>query len=272
MKIHYFMYLIIPFILSGCNAYISENEMVDSESFNTNETPRLINKNKLSIYSKYKTPEGFVREKPITPFSLFLNNLPLKADKYKVKLYDGTPKINESSYVGIIDLPSFTTNIQHHANAIIRLRAEYFYKNKMYDQINFKVNSRTKVKSYLEFINEDYSYKKFNEYLQYLLEKTTTNSILQNLKSIKMKDIQIGDVLVQRSNIKSHAVIVMDVAKNAKGEKIFILAQSYYPGQDIQIISNPSNEEISPWYYAEDGVILTPEWRFMSSDLMLFID
>lgn len=272
MRIQNIWYLLIPFILTGCNAYISENEMVETESFNPIETPQLINKNKLAIYTKYKTPEGYERVKPLDSFSIFLNNLPLKADKYKVKLYDGTSKLNTSSYVGIIDLPSFSSNIQHHANAIIRLRAEYLYKNKRYDKIDFKINARTEVKSYLAYIKEDYSYKKFNEYLEYLLAKTTPNSILQNLKPVKMKDIQIGDILIQRSNTKSHAVIVMDMAMNAKGEKLFILAQSYYPGQDIQILSNPSDEEISPWYHAEDGIILTPEWRFMSSDLMRFID
>ena len=108
------------------------------------------------------------------------------------------------------------------------------------------------------------------EYLTYLLENTTPNTIKDFLKSISMKDIHVGDVLFQKGNTKSHAVIVMDMATDNKGDKIIILAQSYYPSQDIQIVTNPSNDFISPWYQATEGVILTPEWRFLSSDLMRF--
>ena len=108
------------------------------------------------------------------------------------------------------------------------------------------------------------------EYLTYFLENTTPNTIKDFLKSISMKDIQVGDVLFQKGSTKSHAVIVMDMATDNKGDKIIILAQSYYPSQDIQIVANPSNDFISPWYQAAEGVILTPEWRFLSSDLMRF--
>lgn len=38
--------------------------------------------------------------------------------------------------------------------------------------------------------------------------------------------------------VSSHAAIVMDVAENAEGEKIFMLAQSYMPAQDIHLLVN----------------------------------
>ena len=46
--------------------------------------------------------------------------------------------------------------------------------------------------------------------------------------------MQIGDVLIQGGS-PGHAVIVVDMAENpATGEKLYLLAQSYMPAQDIQ--------------------------------------
>jgi len=272
MKLKPYFYLIILFIISSCNTFISQNEFSLTESLNNVENTNLINKNNLTIYTKYRTVNGFTRIKPSSDFEIFLNNLPLKADKLSAKLYDGTIKLNKDSYAGIIDLPQFESNIQFHSNAIIRLRAEYYFKNKMYDKIDFKSKSNSAIESYLQYSKGDYSYKKFNSYLEYLLFNITPSTINHMLEPIKIKEIKIGDVFIQRSNTKSHAAIVVDVAQNIKNEKIFILAQSYYPSQDIQIITNPLNEDISPWFNAKEGTILTPEWRFMSSDIMRFID
>ncbi|WP_448220494.1 DUF4846 domain-containing protein [Empedobacter brevis] len=128
----------------------------------------------------------------------------------------------------------------------------------------------TKPTPYTKFVKGDYSYSKYIEYLQYYLENTNSHTITELLKAIPLKELQIGDVFFQKGSIKSHAVIVMDLAQDEMGNKIYILAQSYYPSQNIQILTNPSNDLISPWYIAKEGVLLTPEWRFLSSDLMRF--
>lgn len=270
MKITYCLLFLIIGLFSSCNTYVSENDLIEEESTNHVEIKQLINTNKRTIFAKFKTPEGFERVKPLTEFGLFLNHLPLKSDKLKVKLYDGSVKANQENYVAVIDLPQSTNNIQYNANAIIRLRAEYLYKNKLYDQIDFKVNNYVQALTYKEFVKGDYSYKKFTKYLEYFLPQTTSSSITNNLISVDWKEMQIGDVFVQKSNIRGHAAIVADMAKNDEGQKIFLLAQSYYPGQDLHIIANPNDEENSPWYTLQEGVILTPEWRFLSSDLMRF--
>lgn len=64
--------------------------------------------------------------------------------------------------------------------------------------------------------------------------------------------------------------MVLDMAENMKGERVVLLAQSYYPSQEIHIINNTENPDISPWFEIKKGVILTPEWRFMSTDLVRF--
>ncbi|MFR5661112.1 MAG: DUF4846 domain-containing protein, partial [Butyricimonas faecihominis] len=57
------------------------------------------------------------------------------------------------------------------------------------------------------------------------------------------------------------------------GEKLYLLAQSYMPAQDIQVLVNPKERDKSPWYTLKgEGNILTPEWGFTSEDLKRFKD
>lgn len=270
MKICYCIILLFTIIFSSYNAYISENDILKSESLSTIDASNLVIDNKRSITTKFRTPEGFTRIKPSSPFAVYLNLLPLKGENGVVKLFDGNEKLNRSSYAAVIDLQPFNNNIQFHNNAIFRLRAEYLYHNKMYDKINFKINNKLTYVPYTKFAQGDYSYKKFMAYVELFLNATTPISLAQNSTPINLQQIKIGDIFMQKSSSKSHAVIVMDIAKNQKGNKIMLLAQSYYPGQDIQIITNPLNDNLSPWFEVKEGILLTPEWRFMSSDLIRF--
>ena len=82
-----------------------------------------------------------------------------------------------------------------------------------------------------------------------------------------MKAVLPGDILI-RGGFPGHAVIVIDVATNAKGNRIYLLAQSYIPAQDIHLLNNPSNKKISPWYLVnEEERIITPEYLFTTMEL-----
>jgi len=61
------------------------------------------------------------------------------------------------------------------------------------------------------------------------------------------------------------------MAKNDADEKIFMLAQSYMPAQDIHILKNPNDTEISPWYKATNlEELATPEWAFNKGNIKRF--
>jgi hypothetical protein len=64
-------------------------------------------------------------------------------------------------------------------------------------------------------------------------------------------------------------MLVMDVAEDAQGHRIYMLAQSYMPAQDIHIVNNPSDTDISPWFRADNaaGIIQTPEYTFKTNEL-----
>jgi hypothetical protein len=95
----------------------------------------------------------------------------------------------------------------------------------------------------------------------------------RELKSVDVKDIKVGDVFI-RGGSPGHAVTVIDVAINLKTkEKIFMIAQSYMPAQNIHILKNFNSANMSPWYSANFGEYLkTPEWTFEKGQLMRFAD
>ncbi len=71
-----------------------------------------------------------------------------------------------------------------------------------------------------------------------------------------------------RGGFPGHAVIVMDVAVNDSGKKIYLLAQSYMPAQDIHVLKNPGNTDLSPWYEVnQENFIITPEYTFTNNEL-----
>ena len=79
--------------------------------------------------------------------------------------------------------------------------------------------------------------------------------------------IEIGDVFI-RGGSPGHAIIVVDMAVNSVGKKIFLLAQSYIPAQDIHVLKNLENSSLSPWYeLPTDNFLQTPEWKFATNEL-----
>ena len=97
-----------------------------------------------------------------------------------------------------------------------------------------------------------------------------TLSLEKELIPVHISEIQIGDVFIQGGS-PGHAVIIVDLAEDINGNKIFLLAQSYMPAQDIHVLKNPENREISPWYSVNfEADLKTPEWTFKKSDLKRF--
>lgn len=190
-------------------------------------------------------------------FARWLRQLPLKPDK-TVYLYNGKPKVNQSAQFAVLKVPVGTKDLQQCADAVMRLRASYLYDHGRLDEIAFYDNNR-----------QAYRYGNIKDSLRFerYLEKTFAYcgslSLQNQLKPLSgVKDAKPGDVLIEGGS-PGHAVIIMDVAENNKGEKIFLLAQSYMPAQDIHILKNPNDKNLTPWYHiGDDKDITTPEWRF----------
>lgn len=252
-------------------------------------TLNIINSKGNTIMTRFDTPEGFQRaDAEEGSFASYLRNLPLKPHGSKVMYYDGGTK-SRNVHDAVIDIDVGKRDLQQCADAVMRLRSEYLYGKKQYDKIHF---------NFTNGFNADYSkwrdgyritvsgnragwvkrsgfssdYKVFRDYLDMVFAYAGTISLSQELNMVAVEDMQIGDVFIQAN--PGHCVIVVDMAQNmTTGEKIFMIAQSYMPAQDIHILKNPGKENISPWYSADFGRVLdTPEWTFYKDDLKRFPD
>ena len=114
-------------------------------------------------------------------------------------------------------------------------------------------------------------YSSFRKYLDIVFAYAGTLSLSKEMKNVPIDEMQIGDVFLKGAS-PGHTVDILDMAENKKtGEKIFIIAQSYMPAQDIHILKNFNDEKLSPWYSANFGEVLsTPEWEFEKGQLMRF--
>ncbi len=244
----------------------------------------LINENGTNIQSRFKTPKGFARiAGEQASFASYLQDLPLKAHGSMLKYYDGSIKYKDV-YEAVIDMNIDNKNLQQCADAIIRLRAEYLYAQKAYDEISFNLTNGFRV-DYTEWTkgnrvmvkgNQTYwqksahpsdTYKDFRNYLNFVFTYAGTLSLSKSLYTKDIKNMAIGDVFIIGGS-PGHAVIIVDMAVNKKGEKVLLLAQSYMPAQEIQILKNPDNKQLSPWYSATiSEELLTPEWTFKANHL-----
>jgi len=170
----------------------------------------------------------------------------------------------------------------------MRLRAEYLFKTKQFDKLHFNFTNgfnaefskwiqgyRIKVKGnktnwYLA-AKPSNNIEVFNQYLEMVFSYAGTLSLSKELKSKSVNDIAAGDVFIFGGS-PGHAVIIMDIAIHVKTkEKIFMLAQSYMPAQNIHVLKNLNDPEISPWYKLKaDQTLKTPEWNFYPGSLFSF--
>jgi hypothetical protein len=193
-------------------------------------------------------------------FGRWLQKLPLKKNN-TVYLYNKQPKRNQLAHVAVLDIPVGNKNLQQCADAVMRLRATYFFTGKQYDHIRFYDNNGRCYQCPVTS-NE----KIFEQYLEKVFVACGTLSLEKQLKPVKkLQDIQAGDVFIKGGS-PGHALIVVAVAANAKGNKMYMLAQSYMPAQEIELLKNPTGN--SPWYSVREGQpIETPEWTFLCTQL-----
>ena len=244
----------------------------------------LIDESGATLQTRFNTPEGFIR-KPAeeNSFANYLRNLPLKPAGTKVKYYNGETKDN-IVYDAVVDMPISNKDLQQCADAVMRLRGEYFFTQNLYDQISFTLTNGF-VMNYSEWIKGNRlaingnntwwkktaapsnTYSDFRSFMEIVFTYAGSLSLSKSLQSKHLTDISAGDVFIVGGS-PGHAVIVVDVAENKSGEKVFMIAQSYMPAQETQVLKNLNDENISPWYNANiPGDIVTPQWTFTNEQL-----
>lgn len=275
---------IVVFVIFVASIFSVSDSWSSGELNDIEYSKRLIEK----IPDRFAPPEGYQRKYlDRNSFAHYLRHLHLKPIGSKVLYYNGEVKPNDEVYAAVVDLPIGRKDLHQCADAVMRLRADYLYAQKRYQDIHFNFTNGFRV-DYSEYIkgkrivvqgNKTYwkqsaspsnTSDDFNRYKEQIYMYAGTLSLSKELVPVKIEDMQIGDVFIQ-GGYPGHAVIVVDMVENNNGEKMFMLAQSYMPAQEIQILENPTHPGISPWYGLEGWVDLyTPEWNFIDEDLKRF--
>ena len=97
-----------------------------------------LNKKGMTVETRYSVPKGYKRvsvEKG--SFAEFLRNQKLKPYGEKALYYNGKEKASRGIYDSVFDVEIGNQDLHQCADAIILLRAEYFYSKKEYNKINF---------------------------------------------------------------------------------------------------------------------------------------
>ena len=231
-------------------------------------------------------PPGFQRvPAPATGFNAWLRSLPLLPEGTPVRLHDGRRKWNQRAQHAVVDIDIGEEDLQQCADAVIRLRAEYLRAAGCVDAVGFNFTSgdparwsdwaagvrpavRGNKVDWATTAEPDASYDSFRRYLNLVFMYAGSASLALELERVAdPADVRAGDVFIQ-GGFPGHAVIVVDVAHNAAGERMFLLAQSYMPAQNVHVLRGPGD---SPWYPARSaGNLETPEWSFEYTDLRRF--
>lgn len=244
-----------------------------------------------ALVNNIQPPKGFTRVKTEAgSFANWLQFLPLQPSGAKVYYYNGEAKHTQSVHAAVVNIDVGKRDLQQCADAVMRLKAEYHYSLNDWEAIHFNFTSGDRV-SFEDWrygkkpvikgnkvgftakgSTSNTSYANFKKYLVSIYSYAGTASLSKEMERVSMADMQIGDVFIQ-GGFPGHAVIVVDMAENEQGEKLFLIAQSYMPAQSIHILKNfhHDSDKYGVWYPLDFGnTLYTPEWEFTKNDLKRF--
>jgi hypothetical protein len=251
--------------------------------------PTYINKSGLTIKSRVKIPEGFVRDSfSKGSFQNYIKNYKLKPFGAKVINYDGSLYFNQIGHYGVLEIPVPSNGLQQCADALIRIRSEYLWQSNQKDKIGFNFTSghycswikytegfRPKINgnkvSFYKTAKKDDSKENFYKYLNLIYMYSGTISLYNELPKINsINDLQIGDMLIVGGS-PGHVIMIADVIKNEAGEKRFLLFQGNTPAQSVHLLKNLEDTSMSPWYELQlNSEISIPGYTFANSKFVRF--
>lgn len=282
--------LLIDFKNKGTVNYGFVVKVEEQEAKKPKDASEIIIPEGKDILNRFIPPEGYDRVGVGNgSYEEYLRSFPLKPNGTPVLYFDGKQKTMDV-HEAVLDIDVGNRDLQQCADAVMRLWAEYNYKKGDYEKIHFNftngfradyskwrrgygIKFRGNEVTWEKKTYEMKTYKSFREYLDMVFAYAGTLSLSKEMKRVPIEDMQIGDVFLKGSD-PGHCVVVVDIAENKNSrEKVFMIAQSYMPAQDIHILKNYENEDISPWYSTNfRDQLKTPQWTFNKDQLYRFGD
>jgi hypothetical protein len=235
---------------------------------------------KETLEARTPTAEGFTRA-AVEDASLgaFLRTLPLAPAGTQVRDFRGTPLYADGRHeniAAVVDVDIGARDLQQCADAVIRMHAEWRYgkgdrrvayhaasgATLAYDK--WLAGERMVVeggKANLRMVAapraEDHA--AFRAWQDDVFNWANTSSLAREGSQIPFADVRAGDFFVMPGSPYGHAVLVLDVAKDAGGRTALLLGQSYMPAQSFQVLRPSAG---ATWFVVEPGAteVKTPFW------------
>jgi hypothetical protein len=238
-----------------------------------------------------RTPAGFVRI-PVAPgsFGAFVRGLPVRAPGIPVRSFAGETiaEGDDPRVFAVAELDVGRADLQQCADSVIRLHAEWLWSRGLASRARYRFVSGD-LASFASFAAGDRpvvdgnrvrwerrakprtdrtSYRAF---LDVVFAYASTLSLAREMTHIERSELAPGDAFVAPGS-PGHAVMVLDVARDARGRRVALLGQGYMPAQDFHVLAS-GEPGLSPWFSVEGEAVPTPFWPkpFAWSTLRRFV-
>lgn len=237
-----------------------------------------------TLSKRYQPPAGYQRV-ALGPgsFAAWIRTLPIRLDRMDVLSYEGVRLDRPSA--GIIAMDVGNRDLMQCADSVIRLHAEFLWAKGRQDEAAYRFTSgdETRWRDWVAGermhiagsrvrrtrgrarVPEHASYRRW---LDLVFTYAGTMSLARDAAAPSVETpVEAGEFYVEAGS-PGHAVIVLDVVKNAEGVRLGLLGQGFMPAEDIHILRSPLAVE-GVWFRLpsrEDEVLPTPSWRPFAAD------
>lgn len=231
-----------------------------------------------TLEQRFPAPTGFVRVKlEKDSFGAFLRALPLAPPGTPVKSFAGTT-LHEATHpniAAVVAIDVGKSDLQQCADSVIRMHAEWQWSIGKRDEHYLTAGGPEM--SFAKYVAGDRyvwsqgklalkkvpsiaaTHPAFRSWLDQVFGAANTGSLAKEAKPIDVKELQPGDFVVVAGVPFGHAVLVLDLARDASGKRVALLGQGYMPAQSYQVL-RPSKAET--WFAIDEasGKLATPFW------------
>lgn len=218
----------------------------------------------MTLQTRIMPPEGYSRvPAEDSSFAAYLRDYPLLPDDVGLPVYDGRT-MDTKFAAAVFDISLGDEGYQQCADSIIRLYSDYFYENGQYDSISFRFSNGDicdysrwrkgwRMLAFGDLSCEipaalpDDSEQQYRNYLKEVMNYAGTLSLQKESEVISPGELRIGDIICN----DSHVVMIADEAVNEKGEKCYLIGQSFIPAVCFHIIAYPDSGRVTPWFTQE---------------------